>query len=164
MNKEMFSSNTSDWETPPELFAALDKVFKFTLDPCATKENALCNKFYTKKENGLLQNWEGERVFLNPPYGRELDKWVAKAHNEWLAGIELVVILLAARTDTKRWHKCIFPRATAICFMKKRVKFLLKGKEQGSPTFPSALVVFGDKKLNAKQQEVFRDLGHLWEL
>ncbi|MBU5440402.1 phage N-6-adenine-methyltransferase, partial [Tissierella sp. MSJ-40] len=65
----MFSSKTNEWSTPQEFFNELDKEFNFTLDPCATKENAKCNKYYTIKENGLKQDWGGEVVFCNPPYG-----------------------------------------------------------------------------------------------
>lgn len=59
MNEVMFSSSSNEWATPQEFFDALDKEFHFTLDPCATKENAKCEKFYTIAENGLLQDWGG---------------------------------------------------------------------------------------------------------
>ena len=62
-----FNSGKDDWRTPPELFAELDAVYHFTLDPCSTHENALCKKHYTKEEDGLIQSWGGETVFMNPP-------------------------------------------------------------------------------------------------
>lgn len=82
------------------MFKKLDDEFKFTLDPCATKENAKCEKFFTIRENGLDQSWEGERVFVNPPYGNQISKWVKKAYEERLGAY--VVMLLPARTDTQR--------------------------------------------------------------
>ncbi len=73
-----FSSKTPEWSTPQDLFDSLNEEFHFTLDPACTKENAKCKKFYTEKENGLLQDWKGERVFCNPPYGRVIGEWVKK--------------------------------------------------------------------------------------
>lgn len=78
-NSVHFMSKTPEWATPQSLFDELDREFHFTLDPAATKENAKCKKFYTSKENGLDQTWSGECVFLNPPYGRVIGKWVEKA-------------------------------------------------------------------------------------
>jgi site-specific DNA-methyltransferase (adenine-specific) len=77
--KTMLSSKDMDWETPQDFFDELDKEFHFTLDPCATKKNAKCKKFFTKKEDGLKQDWSGETVFCNPPYGKEIKHWVRKA-------------------------------------------------------------------------------------
>jgi site-specific DNA-methyltransferase (adenine-specific) len=77
-----FSSQTNEWATPQDFFNELDKEFNFTLDPCATKENAKCQKFYTFEDDGLKQSWDGERTFCNPPYGREIGKWVKKASEQ----------------------------------------------------------------------------------
>ncbi len=77
--KVHFSSKTDMHSTPIAFFEELDKEFNFTLDPCATKENTKCKKFFTKKQNGLLKNWNNEHVFMNPPYGREIKHWVKKA-------------------------------------------------------------------------------------
>ena len=85
-NRVMFSSATPEWETPREFFDALDAEFHFTLDPCSTDENAKCAKHYTKAEDGLAQNWTGERVFCNPPYGREMPKWIAKCAEHGMRG------------------------------------------------------------------------------
>lgn len=71
MNKElMFSSKKDDWTTPKQLFDELDAEFHFTVDLCASDENALCSKYYTKQNDGMLAQLSGERVFCNPPYGR----------------------------------------------------------------------------------------------
>jgi len=74
----MYSSKSNEWATPQAFFNELNKEFNFTLDPCATDENAKCAKYYTLKEDGLKQDWQGETVFCNPPYGREIGKWIAK--------------------------------------------------------------------------------------
>jgi hypothetical protein len=79
MNNVHFSSATPEWATPQDLFDRLNKEFKFTLDPCATKENAKCKRFYTEKDDGLSKSWKRARVFMNPPYGREIGPWVKKA-------------------------------------------------------------------------------------
>lgn len=74
MDKVHYSSKSNDWETPQNLFNELNNEFKFTLDPCCTKENAKCKKYFTKEDNGLIKSWANEIVFMNPPYGRELKK------------------------------------------------------------------------------------------
>lgn len=74
-----FSSQTNEWATPQDFFDKLNNEFHFTLDPCATKENAKCSKFYTQADDGLSKSWDNEIVWCNPPYGREIGKWVKKA-------------------------------------------------------------------------------------
>lgn len=86
INEAMFTSKTNEWATPQAFFDELNKEFAFTLDPCATPENAKCARYFTKEIDGLAQSWRGETVFCNPPYGRDLSKWVAKAHAEVVAG------------------------------------------------------------------------------
>lgn len=81
-----FSSKSNEWETPQEVFDALNEEFHFTLDPASTDTNAKCRKHYTMKEDGLSKDWKGERVFLNPPYGTEIKKWVKKAWDEFSGG------------------------------------------------------------------------------
>lgn len=140
MNKElMFSSKRGDWETPEWFFESLDKEFHFTLDPCASRENAKCEKYYTKEEDGLAQDWEGETVFCNPPYGRELKKWIKKCYEEAQKPKTKIVMLIPARTDTVAFHKYILHKAS-IRFIKGRLKF--SGHKNAAP-FPSMVVVYG---------------------
>lgn len=86
MNAAVFSSATVEWETPLEVFEALDAEFHFTLDPCSTHENAKCAKHYTREEDGLKQDWTGETVFCNPPYGREMPRWIEKCYRHGMNG------------------------------------------------------------------------------
>lgn len=60
----MFSSKEESWSTPQKFFEELDKEFHFDLDPCASVENAKCSEFYTKEQDGLQQDWGGEKSFL----------------------------------------------------------------------------------------------------
>ena len=122
-----FTNKSNEWETPRCLFNELDKEFNFTLDPCCDHNNDKCEKHYTKKDNGLIQDWSNEVVFMNPPYGREIGVWIEKAYKESLKGA-VVVYLIPARTDTRYWHDYIFPNAE-IRFLKGRVKFLNNGEE-----------------------------------
>lgn len=127
-------------ETPQALFDELDAEFGFTLDPCSTHENAKCEKHYTRGENGLSRSWDGERVFMNPPYGRVIETWVRKA---WLTVAEslnprtLVVGLLPARTDTAWWHDYIQDKAE-VRFLRGRVRY----SGGGPAPFPSCVVVW----------------------
>lgn len=134
INDGMFSSKTDLWSTPQATFDELDKEFHFTLDPCSTHENAKCEKHYTKEDDGLSKDWSGERVFCNPPYGREIGKWVKKC----VESKSLVVALLPARTDTKWFHEYIYGKAE-IRFIKGRLKF---GDSKNSAPFPSMVVIW----------------------
>lgn len=136
MNKDlMFSSKTNEWATPQEFFDKLNAEFNFTLDPCATKENAKCEKFYTQEDDGLKQSWDNETVFCNPPYGRGIKYWVKKA-SEATGGA--VVMLIPARTDTTYFHNYILGKAE-IRFIRGRLKF---GGSLNSAPFPSMVVIF----------------------
>jgi len=138
-----YSSLTNEWSTPAELFARLDAEFGFTLDPCATAENAKCRKFFTQADDGLRQSWAGERVFMNPPYGRQIGAWVRKAFEESQNGA-LVVCLIPARTDTSYWHEYCM-NASEIRLIRGRVAFGGAPKTNAHTPcapFPSAVVVF----------------------
>lgn len=141
MNKVMFSSKKDDWETPQKLFDMLDKKYGFDLDPAATTENAKCDKYFTKEENGLLQDWEGHCVFCNPPYGRQIYEWVEKGYAESKKPHTTVVMLLPARTDTRWFHEYIYGKAD-IEFLKGRLKF---GNSKNSAPFPSMIVTWRSK-------------------
>ena len=136
----MFSSNDDSWETPPSLFNVLDMEFNFTLDPCCTKQTAKCKKFFTKEEDGLIQDWSKDVVFVNPPYGREIGKWVEKSYNEAKKGAK-VVMLIPSRTDTKWFHDFIYNKAE-IRFLKGRIRFLQNKKELNAAPFPTMLIIF----------------------
>lgn len=138
ITKGLFSSATDEWATPCETFNDLNKEFGFTLDPCATDENRKCSKYYTKEIDGLKQNWGGEIVFCNPPYGREISKWVEKCSNESNKPNTICVMLIPARTDTKWFHQYIYHKAE-IRFIKGRLKF---GSSSNSAPFPSMIVIF----------------------
>lgn len=140
MNTEvMFSSKTDQWATPQQFYDELNCEFNFTLDPCADAYNHKCNKYFTKEIDGLTQSWSGERVFCNPPYGREIADWVKKCYEEVLKGCQLVVLLVPARTDTKWFHNYIYKKATEIRFIKGRLKF---GNSKNAAPFPSMIVIF----------------------
>lgn len=139
MNTElMFSSKTDLWETPQDLFDKLNNEFQFTLDVCATPENAKCDKFYTKEQDGLKHPWKGT-VWCNPPYGSVIGQWVRRALFASVSG-STVVMLLPARTDTKWFHDYIYKRNNVeIRFIRGRLKF---GGSKNSAPFPSMVVVF----------------------
>jgi len=131
-----FSSATDEWATPQEFFDRCNAVLGFTVDVCCTHENAKCAKHYTRAEDGRAQSWQGERVWMNPPYGRTIGLWMKKAYEEAQKGA-LVVCLVPARTDTQWWHE--YAAKGTVHFLRGRLKF---GGSENSAPFPSALVVF----------------------
>lgn len=135
----MFSSKTDLWSTPQNFFDELNKEFNFTLDPCATAENTKCKRYFTKEIDGLKQDWEGETVFCNPPYGTAIKEWVKKCYFESQRPMTTVVMLIPARTDTSYFHDYIYHKAREIRFVRGRLKF---GESKNSAPFPSMVVVF----------------------
>lgn len=151
----MFSSKTDDWATPQSLFEALDAVFHFTLDVCASAENAKCRAYFTEADDALSREWcdwrnHGADVcWMNPPYGRGIYAWVKKAHESAQQG-STVVCLLPARTDTRWWQDfCL--GANEVHFIRGRLKF---GGATNAAPFPSAVVVFRPGLGNVSWKEI----------
>ena len=138
MDRILFSSNSNEWETPEHLFKELDNEFHFTLDPCCTHENAKCKKHYTIEEDGLKKSWGGETVFVNPPYGRQLSKWVKKSYEESRKENTIVVMLIPSRTDTSYFHDYILDKAE-IRFIRGRLRF---GNATENAPFPSMVAIY----------------------
>lgn len=132
----LFTSNTDDWATPQDFFDKLNDEFHFDVDVCASDSNHKCEKYFTKEQDGLNQPWHGF-VWCNPPYGREIGKWV-KAVAEHSGG---GVMLLPARTDTRWFHDYIYGKAD-IRFIRGRLKF---GGSKNSAPFPSMIAIFKKK-------------------
>ena len=133
----MKTSSSAEWATPQDFFDRLDAEFHFTLDPCSTDENAKCEKHYTKEQDGLAQDWTGETVYCNPPYGREMPKWIKKCYEHSIGG-GTAVMLIPARTDTKAFHDYIYGKSE-IRFICGRLHF--NGSKWNAP-FPSMVVIF----------------------
>ncbi len=159
----MFSSSSDEWATPQKFYDNLNKEFNFTLDPCCTANNHKCEKYFTVEDNGLLQDWSNEVVFMNPPYSKPeqpckpnctkkkclkrgyhndtykagQEDWIKKAYEESQKGA-IVVGLLPVRTDTKAFHKYIYNKAE-IRFIEGRLKF---GDGKNPAPFPSMIVVW----------------------
>ena len=138
-----FSSDRMDWRTPPDLFRALDDEFHFTLDAAANEANHLCDRYYTATDSAFSHSWAGERVFCNPPYGRDAAKWIEKCARE--GGGALVAALLPARTDTRAFHRFIYKQPNVeIRFLPGRLHF--GHPETGEPgeaaPFPSMIVIW----------------------
>lgn len=137
MNRALFSQKTDLWSTPQDLFDKYDAIYHFEIDVCALPENAKCKKYYTPQQDGLKQDWSGV-CWCNPPYGRQIGKWVEKAAKSRAT----VVMLLPARTDTKWFHDYCLPYGE-IEFLRGRLKF---GGCENSAPFPSMVAVFGKRK------------------
>lgn len=144
-----FSSQRLNWQTPRAVYKALDDEFAFTHDPCPPSDfdyrrgggQELLPMFdddkgATEITDGLLSEW-GSSNFVNPPYGKELPKWIKKAYEQWQQG-KTVVLLIPSRTDTRWWHDYCM-KATEIRFIKGRLKF---DDHKTAAPFPSAIIVF----------------------
>lgn len=142
LNSGLMSSKSPEWATPLAFFEQLNREFSFTLDPCCTHSNAKCKLHYTKEDDGLSKNWGGQVVFCNPPYGKELPKWVKKCYEE--SRHADIVLLIPARTDTRWFHDYIYNKAE-IRFIKGRLKF---NEAKTAAPFPSMVVIYKNKLNN----------------
>jgi len=141
------SSAHHGWETPQWLLKTLYAVVgTFDLDPCSATRNrrkasVRARKHFTMENNGLKLPWCG-KVFVNPPYGREIGLWTAKAKSEvQTANAQVVIGLLPSRTDTLWWHRDIAGSAVVI-FLRGRLRFG-NSEQSASAPFPSALIIWG---------------------
>lgn len=159
INNGLMSSNDQTWETPNELFDELNLLFNFNVDVCALPNTAKCDTYFTPEIDGLSQDWRDNNCWMNPPYGREQILWIEKANYESQKHNTNVLCLIPARPDTRVWQEIIFKNASAICFIKGRLKF---GNSKNAAPFPSALVLFGNE-LNNIQRQYFRNIGTLVE-
>lgn len=141
ISRSLYSSAKDDWETPQDLFRALDAEFHFTLDAAANERNAKCAKYFTPEMDGLLQLWKtGGAVWCNPPYGKDIWKWCKKAFEEAQNG-QTVVMLIHARTDTKWFHDWVYGKAE-IRFLRGRLKFRKDGNVIHNAPFPSLIAIY----------------------
>lgn len=139
VHSSMFSSKTDQWATPQDLYERLDRIWRFDLDVAADAYNAKCVRYYDRAANGLERPWDG-RVWCNPPYGRGIKDWVAKAVDEWRSGrATVVVMLIPARTDTAWWQDYV-ARYGGRYMLRGRLRF---GDATNSAPFPSAIWVLG---------------------
>lgn len=158
-----FSHKSTEWETPDWLFERLDGVFHFTLDVCASEENAKCEEFFDVEDDGLAQDWGTNICFCNPPFGRgTLLAWMRKAYESALKGAT-VVCLIPSRTDTRWWASYVM-KANEILFVKGRIKFMVVGAgeigesiEAAPAPFPSVIVIF-KPTVQALPSQSFRDI------
>lgn len=124
-----------DRATTPEVFGPLHERFRFTVDAAALPHNAKLPRFWTLEQDGLAQDWSGERVWCNPPYS-SIEPWVAKASG---AGADLVVMLLPAnRTEQGWWHRHVEPRrdtpgGVRVEFLPGRMRFIKAGATEVGP-------------------------------
>lgn len=148
MHEVLFSSKNMEWETPHDLYDRLNEEFAFTCDVAVSHCNHKHQHYFTAEIDGLRQPWQGV-CWCNPPYGRNIGKWLKKAHVEAQNGVT-TVMLIPARTDTKWFHEYIYGRYK-IRFIKGRLKF--NGSKDGAP-FPSMIVIFAPDSA-IKQQNHF---------
>lgn len=149
INHGLMSSNTDKWATPQWLFDALNFNYHFSVDVCAMPENAKCECFFSPEQDGLKQKWEGI-CWMNPPYGKEITKWVKKAYDSAAEGA-LVVALIPARTDTAWFWDYVYRKAK-IEFIRGRLKF---GDGKGAAPFPSMIAVWEPHIFNIEQEEKY---------
>lgn len=148
------SATRTDWRTPTWLVSSIESFFRsvsggevgIQLDPCASPKRAahFARRNIHPPADGLRENWAGQNVYCNPPYGRGIRDWARKAcalrHEDLIDGTTNVILLIPAAVDTKHWQKGVFRCADAVCFIEGRLHF--DDSKVGAP-MACALVYFG---------------------
>lgn len=151
-----FSSKTDEWSTPKEVIPFIRRVLPvIDLDPCSDAAQTIPAKNrYFRNDDGLSRKWRG-RVYLNPPYGRQISNWVGRLVRLYNEGdVTESIALLPARTDTI-WFRLL--RDHSRVFVSGRLKF---GNSDHSAPFPSVFVYLGqNQKLFVS---VFSKLGDVY--
>jgi len=156
VNKALFSSKKHDWNTPENVLKLVRQVAPIGLDPCSNERSTVkATLALDKEQDGLAIPWSGHGlVFVNPPYGREIEPWIEKCRAEAAHGAEIVA-LVPARTDPIWMQRDGFT-AQRICFWRGRIRF--QGAAAGAP-FPSALLYWGGN--GPRFAAVFSDHGRI---
>ena len=141
-------SSSTEWSTPEEFFKRLDDEFVFTVDLCATEENALCDAFVAKEEDCLSVEWDWVAKlptrytgWMNPPWGRGIGKFVQRAYEQSKKHGLRVVCLLPANTDTKWWRDWVW-KASEVRFVTGRLHFVCEDGRTGPCPTGACVIVF----------------------
>lgn len=145
------SSARDDWATPKDFFAKLDEEFDFALDAAASKFSTLVPENWygldhhdPARQDAFSRIWsidaQGGNIWLNPPYGKTIGDWMAKANRE-ARSTSKVVCLVPARTDTRWWHESCIQHE--VRFVRGRLRF---GDQVNAAPFPSAIVIVKNGK------------------
>jgi phage N-6-adenine-methyltransferase len=138
--REVYHRSTSvELETPQPFFDALDAEFHFTLDVCATPENAKCARYFTRDDDGLAQDWGQGICWCNPPYGPTVGRWMQKADESAQQGAT-VVCLVKVVTTNDWWDPYVKQRDDVEKrWQRKRLKF---GGSPNNAPFDSVVIIF----------------------
>jgi phage N-6-adenine-methyltransferase len=157
LSRIVLSSQRHDWKTPAEIFDRAQRALgQIDLDPCAGSGNRYARRHFTPREDGLAQPWHG-RIFLNPPYGRQVAKWIRKLTDEFDAGrVTEVVALLKMASDTL-WFQPLVERGAVLCLVHGRLHF---SDAKAGATFPSVVAYLGPHP--ARFAKAFNDTGAIY--
>lgn len=127
--------------TPPEVWEPLMAEFDFDLDAFADAQTARLPRYLTDALGP--EDWPGERIWMNPPYGRKLEPCVRRGAQEAAKG-KLVVALIPFRCRASWWHEAVLGKAAEVRCVRKRVDFLRPDGSRGDSTgsCDSCLVVW----------------------
>lgn len=131
---------STEWETPQAFFDTLNAEFEFTVDVCASSEDAKCNRFWTRQDDVLDKDWSSEVAWMNPPYNKDIWKWMRKAYREAQKGAIVVCLIQSRSSDSEMWHRWVM-KASEWRFVRDRLHFLKNGIA-GRANLSSVVVIY----------------------
>jgi phage N-6-adenine-methyltransferase len=150
--KESNNEHFQGWRTPRRIFDQIALAYgPFQIDAFADEDNALCAKFFTEEQDGIMQPWAAKNVWANPPYkARFMDEVIQKALTEVHTAkrCERVVILCQASVSTKWFHTAL--REAHMELFEGRIQFERashqKGLQKDNSRISNALVIVDRSK------------------
>ena len=140
IGENTFKSNSIEYSTPQILFNSMNILYNFELNVCASVENAKCKLFYTKEDDSLTKEWTGN-CWMNPPFNKQLGKFVLKMHRDFLKYGGIKCALIPVRSNTIWWSKVVLDAECV--FINGEVNF---NEEKRGLWLPMCLLVFGNNK------------------
>lgn len=157
------NSGNNDWHSPSDIVeAARDTMGSIDTDPASSD---IANKtvkaaiYYTEQTNGLDKTWSGN-VWMNPPYAKDLIVKFSEKFISELPNIKQAIVIVNNATETD-WFNNLSEKASAICHVNKRVKFLEPMGSKGHPLQGQVVLYFGNDALKFKEH--FSCFGQIWK-
>lgn len=146
-------TQNKDWGTPPKYVEAVREFLGgiIGLDPCSSPYSIVNarTEYYLPEHDGLKESWNFPTIYVNPPYGIDREQgtsikdWLRKCEEAHRLYYSEVIALVPVATNTGHWKKCVYGKATAICFLyDTRLRFLVKGKNEGKGAPMSCALVY----------------------
>lgn len=154
------NSGNNEWYTPPEILEAARRALgDFDLDPASSaiaNRTVRASRFFTAEDDALSQPWPTGRIWMNPPYSRDLLSAFIDRFLDAVSRGSSGIVLVNNATETG-WFQRLIGGSDAVCFTAGRIKYLTPaGRPENAPLQGQAMIYFGqDRRRFASEMAPF---------